>query len=501
MLLLMALIGAANILWAERLTVNGGFGWDGLWYAGWVRDFYGSIFVHGVPEYYVQRILPSAIVHYGLRALRAPLSDQNILRGFDAYNFILVLFSVYLWGRIADRLSLRSQGKWLGFAFLFLNYAILKNNFYHSTLTDTTAFTLGLLTFYFFVSNKAWGLLLVMIAGAFTWPTVPYMAALLFIFPFEKTSGTESEAPQTRSLRLATFIAAAVCFITLLLYGFLLRPAKLAMYLYFLGRALRIDFALMYLSLAAVMVYLFFGLRRLLADADLFNFKMIFGKLWKPRVAIVIALMLALKLAIHFMANGEAGGWPFKSFLIHSLLVALTEPVIFLVAHAVYYGPAILLLVLFWRPFCEALARFGPGMRMALILNFLLSINAQSRYQINIVSTFFIILVCMLDRAGLKFRSLPVWVLLCLFYSKMWYTFNTGPQVDDETMDSLLNFPLQHYFMSSGPWMSHQMYLIQGGIVLLTAILLWFLMKWDLLGMGVNYLARPSQTHKLDSAN
>jgi hypothetical protein len=211
--------------------------------------------------------------------------------------------------------------------------------------------------------------------------------------------------------------------------------------------------------------------------------------------------MLALKLAVHLLANGEAGGWPFKSFLIHSLLVALTEPLIFLVAHAVYYGPAILLLVLFWRPFCEALSRFGPGLRIALILNFLLSINSQSRYQINIVSTFFIILVCMLDRAGLKFRSLPVWVLLSLFYSKMWYTFNTGPQVDDETMTSLLNFPLQHYFMSSGPWMSHQMYLIQGGIVLLTAILLWFLMNWDLLGMGVNYVGPPPQTHRRKSIN
>lgn len=494
MLLLMLVIGVANILWAERLMINGGFGWDGLWYAGWVKDFYGSIFVRGVPEYYVQRILPSAIIHYGLRLFRVPLEDQNIILGFDVYNLILVLWSVYLWGLIADRLSLRNQGKWLGFIFLFLNYAILKNNFYHSVLTDTTAFTLGLLMLYFFLAHKPWGLLLVMVAGAFTWPTVPYMAALLYVFPHNTTPGAEEQPRHTRSLRLPVIIAAAVCVVALLLYAYVLQPAKLSLYLLFLERALRIDFPLMPLSLAAVIAYLFFGLRRLLADESLFNLKGILEKILKSRVAVVIGLLVALKLAVHALANGEPGGWPFKSFVIHTLLVALTEPLIFLVAHAVYYGPAVILLVFFWKPFCEALSRFGTGMRIVVILNFILSVNPQSRYQINIVSTFLIILVLIMDRAGVKFRSLPVWLLLCLFYSKMWYTFNTAPQVDDETMASLLNFPLQHYFMSSGPWMSHQMYMVQGSIVLVTGILLWFLMKWDLLGMGVDIFARPSKS-------
>jgi hypothetical protein len=495
MLLLMALIGITNILWAERLTINGGFGWDGLWYAGWVRDFYGSIFVRGVPEYYAQRILPSAIVHYGMRLFRVPLNDQNILRGFDVYNFILVLFSVHLWGRIADRLSLRNQGKWLGFAFLFLNYAILKNNFYHSTLTDTTGFTLGILMFYFFLSNKPWGLLIVMVAGAFTWPTVPYMAALLFMFPHNLTPGVEEKQPQMRNLRLPTVIAAAVCVITLTLYVYLLGPAKPSFIQTLFGaRALRIDFSLVYVSLAAVIAYLFFGLRPLLADEGLFDLKAMAKRLLRPRVAVALGLIVVLKLAVHALANGEAGGWPFKGFLGHTLLVALTEPLIFLVAHTVYYGPAILLLVFFWKPFCEAISRFGLGFRLVIILNLLLSINAQSRYQINIVSGFIILLVWIMDRGGLKFRSVPVWVLLCLFYSKIWYTFNTAPQVDDDTMAILLNFPLQHYFMSSGPWMSHKMYLIQGSIVLVTAILIWVSMKKDLLGMGIDGMRKPSES-------
>ena len=85
-----------------------------------------------------------------------------------------------------------------------------------------------------------------------------------------------------------------------------------------------------------------------------------------------------------------------------------------------------------------------------------------------------VVLVLLLDRAGLSYRSLPFWALLCLFYSKVWYRFNTAPQVDDGTMDALERFPLQHYFMNSGPWMSHPMYLVHGGVILLTGILLYF---------------------------
>jgi len=492
MLLLMLAIGLANIFWAERLTVNSGFGWDGLWYAGWAKDFYGSILVRGVPEYYVQRILPSAIVHYGLRLFRVPLEDGNIVLGFDIYNLILLLLSVYLWGLISDWLKLRNQGKWIGFIFLFLNYAILKNNFYHSVLTDTSAFTLGLLMFYFFLTNNPLGLLFTMVAGAFTWPTVPYIAVLLFIFPHNLAVTAEEPSLGPPSMRLPTILAASVCVVTLIVYVYLLQPARFSVRRseLELDRALRIDLPLLYISLAAVMAYIFYGLRRLFADKALFSLRGIIKQALKARVVVGIALIVALKLAIHFLSNGEAGGWPFRSFVLHTFLVGLTEPFIFLVAHAVYYGPAILLLAFWWKPFSEAVSSFGLGLRVVVILNFLLSINAQSRYQINVVSTFIIILVCILDRAGLKYRSLVVWTLLCLFYSKVWYTFNTAPQVDDGTMASLLNFPLQHYFMSSGPWMSRQMYLIQGSIVLVTAILLWFLMRRDLLGMGVDIITR-----------
>jgi hypothetical protein len=81
-------------------------------------------------------------------------------------------------------------------------------------------------------------------------------------------------------------------------------------------------------------------------------------------------------------------------------------------------------------------------------------------------------MVLIVDRLGLNRWHLAVWVGVSLFYSKIWYIFNTAP-MNPTGMASLLSFPLQHFFMNSGPWMSHSMYLVQGSIVLVTIILLY----------------------------
>jgi hypothetical protein len=494
MLAVMLLIGVANILWAERLTVNGGFGWDGVLYGGWAKDFYNSIFVQRVPEYYAQRILPSAIVHYGLRLFRVPLTDNNIILGFDVYNLLLILLSVYVWGLIADKLQLSNRGKWLGFCFLFLNYAILKNNFYHSVLTDTSAFTLGLLMFYFFLTDKPIGLLAVIVAGAFTWPTAPYMAALLYVCPYQREAAPNVQTSATPRFKLHTIFAALVCVGALLVYAYLLQPQRFAARVADFNRALRIDMPVLYLSLVIAIVYLFFSVRRAAADDNLFDIRRMLSAIKWPRAVVAVLLLALLKFVVHRLASGEVLGWGFKGFIVHTFLSSLTEPFIFLVAHTVYYGPVILLLLFLWKPFCASLREYGLGFRMFVILNVILSINPQSRYQINVVTAFIIVLVRLLDRAGLQWRSLPFWALLCVFYSKVWYVFNTAPQVDDETMAALLRFPLQHYFMSSGPWMSHEMYLVQGGVVLLTGILLYFLLTKNLLGLGFSQLGKERRT-------
>ncbi len=44
-------------------------------------------------------------------------------------------------------------------------------------------------------------------------------------------------------------------------------------------------------------------------------------------------------------------------------------------------------------------------------------------------------------------------------------------------MDVLLNFPLQHLFANVGPWMSKQMYLVQGSVVALAGVLIYLVAR------------------------
>lgn len=486
MLLVILVLGLVSIRWAEKLPVGDGFGWDGVLYATWAKDFHKSVFVDGLSDYYVQRLAPSAIVHYGARALLWPFysseqsrsiltQNKNVMLSFGIYNLILLLLAVYIWGLIAGHLNLSDKGKWFGFCALFVNYAIAKSNFYQPVLTDTTAFTLGILMFYFFLTRKSLGLLAVMIIGCFTWPTIPFMAGLLLVFPRPdgEVLSTQSLASAVAMSRLTWFVSAVACALVSLVFAYLLwrdvpgQWDKVSM--------VRIDFTLLYSSIALVLVYLFVGFRAALMDRRLFDFRYLRSEIRWKWAAVVLMVLFLWRVVVHQIATPVPYSWNSRELVIYTFVSSLTEPLIFVVAHAVYYGPAIVLLLIFWRPFCESAGQYGIGFRLFVIVNLCLSICPQSRYQIPYVSAFVIVLVTMLDRSVLHRWTLTWWILLSIFYSKIWYTFNTAPMIPDGTMAVFQTFPLQHFFMNSGPWMSKPMYLVQGGVVLVTAITLYFL--------------------------
>ena len=96
MLLIVILFGIGNLLFGEIITVSDGFGWDGKGYRDIARDFSSRVLENGFSDYTVQRIVPSLIVHYGLRLLQTPIIDKSILMGFRVLNFTLVVIAVYV---------------------------------------------------------------------------------------------------------------------------------------------------------------------------------------------------------------------------------------------------------------------------------------------------------------------------------------------------------------------------------------------------------------------
>ena len=466
-------VGVPLVLFGERQTVNDGLGWDGTFYANWVRDTYNVLFVQGLEAYFTRRILPSLIVRGGLELVSAPLTNPNIILAYEVYNLLLLTGSAYVWGRVADELKMEDRGKWFGFLFLFVNFTNLKWTFYAPVWVDPSAFALGLLAFYFYLRDKPWGLTLVILLSAFVWPTAPLMFSLLLVFP--RREGEPRPVPY----RLNLWAAAGVALLTAVAV-FRLTDAQLPQRVQWFYRLLWVDTDFARLSAAALVAYVFFAYRGALADGRLLDPRYALRSIRWRWVLVVGAVLVAVKLAQLAIWNGQdihVGST--KMFVMQTLLSGLTEPLIPVVAHPLWYGPWFLLLLFFWKQFCRACHGYGLGMTALLLVTIFVSICSQSRWTANVFPVFAGVLVKALWPV-LRGQSLLLWAALCLAYSKVWYVMNTVTFVDDGTMEGLLSFPMQHQFMTFGTYMARGTYAVQGAAVLLTLMLLYFLLLYRL---------------------
>jgi hypothetical protein len=458
-------LAAACFATGERVPVAGGLGWDGRTYAAWAQDFRNEVFVKGVDSYYVQRILPSAVVHYALRALGAPPTERNVLRGFCALDVGLVTLAAAFWVGVAGQLAVSARGRWLGFVCLFVNYVVLKHTVYCPVTTDVTAFALGAAMLWCYLGGRTLSLAAVMVAGAFAWPTTLPVGVLLLLFPKRcdgnsATAGTAAAHPRRRwHLPAAALLSAAA--LAGIEYG-LRRPVHPAL-LPFMTPARSV----LNLSLAVALLYVFGGAACLLEYSGPFALRGLLT--WRRLGAGVLALGLVLTVR-YAQQRWAVKASPFGAgtLLPETAHTAVTRPGVFLVTHCAYYGPAFLLALFLWRPVCRLLHHHGTGLALAAGAALLLSLNSQSRYCLNVWVMLVPFVVKAADGLGWGPRQYGLFAGLSLLASKVWLTINTGPFTGD-----LLAFPDQGMFMSHGPWISDAMYLAQGAAALVVAALLY----------------------------
>lgn len=458
--LIVALLG---FLLGERVEVNGGLGWDGVIYARWARDFNQEVFVRGVDTYYIQRILPAAMVHYGLRVLGVARTDANIMSAFGLLSVILLTLMGYLWALIAERLVLGRAGTWLGFCGLFLNYVVLKHTFYCPVTTDTWAYAIGLAMLWSYLDDRpSWLCILILISG-FTWPLAVYVGALLLLFP-RNTVVDRNPVPANRLLLAA--VAGLSGLLAYLGIRYVLHVGPSLAHGLVDDPYLQPMHALLRLSEAISVAYVIAGVGVLLNWDRFFDWKGLFRPLWSWRVPAV-AILFALLGALHWQWSNRQQFMGMTDLLVLTGFATVAKPGVFLVTHFAYYGPFFLLMLFVWSPVCRHLHQQGLGLCLAVLLGLLLSLNSQSRYFLNI----FVMVVPFLVKATEPLRWRPwQYVLLaglCLFCSKCWLIINVEPFTG-----KLLEFPDQYMFMSHGPWIATSMYLVQGVVALVLGYVL-----------------------------
>jgi hypothetical protein len=449
--LLLGGVGLVLALYGERLSPGHGLGWDGRFYAEIARDPHRAVFVDGLSEYRLQRVLPSLVVHGALRALGRPLDDAEIVRGFAVYNLVLLLGTLLVWDGICGAAAVSGGGRWLGFLLLFVSFGHLKMPFFYPVLTDTTALFLGALLVHLHLRDRGWATLAVLVAGAFTWPSFLLLAAPMYLL----SPGTlDAGALLARGRRVLVAIAASAAYV-----------ANLAVHLP--GRGVRIsevepvDERWLPLSIALAVAFVAAMASGLLGHRGLWTPASYRARLHGGRVVAWISVVVAVRLVLRLLADGTRT-FDLGMFLRQIALQSVLKPGLFVVAHAVYLGLVTLLLLLCWPAVCRAAHRAGPGLTLFVAAVLVQGLTTESR-QIEHGAAALVLLAVL----AVENQRWPAWGSVVLTAvaaagTKVWFGIN-HEGFSGKSLPT--TYPSQYYFMNIGPWMAWPSYVLQGACV------------------------------------
>lgn len=481
-------LGVLNFFFGEIVPAGGGLGWDGVTYANLTRNLESIVSEGQLSNYYAHRILPSAVVRSMLLVSGAAFSDNNIIRGFECYNLVLLVGACWVWRRIANGFSISLGGRWLGFCGLFLSYMGSKQTFYYPVLTDTTALFVGLLALLFYVEKRPIALLTTTIIGAFAWQIVSICGALLLIFPRAelppeviapaKSTYTINSAKLSRLIKsgwvvllMVSIMGVMCCFRVETVLDMARLEKVIAKHgvLWLVDTlANRIGSLLTGLpSLVGVIIAL-----AMLAGSVLF-FHMVVANLRKTRLILVVFAIAALLIPwsiVREISNPSVSNASGFKLVLHILLEPPNGKILLsLVTLVSFWGPAMLLLLLNWKAFCVEARRLGPGFVAVVGLNLPLGLPTEPRF-VAFAWPFFVLgTVLALEGRSRSAAFKYAFTALTILYAQFWMKINLAPWPGGD-YEHLFEFPKQVFFMHYGLWMNWWSYSFQLCAIVLSAL-------------------------------
>jgi hypothetical protein len=451
------LIATIGFFTSEKVGINNGLGWDGAIYAGWVRDFSASI-DDGIDAYRIQRIFPAAVAHCALRPFIGDIKDKHIIRVYGVINIIGTMLVALFWCKIAGELKIGHAGKWLGFAGLILNFAMTKNAYFNPVLTDVTAMAIATAMCYCYLRGWQFRLLFTMVLGAFTWPTLIYIGAVLVLFPRRpQTDLPVRPAPRRMNLLAASLVTFYIGLWTVYVladikgpvFGFL-EPIR----------------SVLPLSVLLSVLYLFCALVPLL-DCD---------RLYQPRrywtrgnLAAVLALV-AVIIAVKAAQAGMSVRGGYMALITYLLLIGIestAKPGVFFVMNVAYFGPLVIVALFVWKPVCRLIHEHGLGLTMAVAIGVIHSIDSESRHFNYLIPLVFPFIVKAIEPLGWSRAQYVLIMVLAAISTKAWLS------IKGQFQDNSFLYPDQLYWMHHGPFLGNEMYLVHAGATALSAILIY----------------------------
>gem|GEM_PF-4350318 len=328
---------------------------------------------------------------------------------------------------------------------------------------------------YAFLKNRQLTLFLISVLAIFVWPTFLYTALPLLIFRVQKLTPTIPE-PSNLSNLISALISGAV--VAGALYTYYVTGLRLP------NGATQVNENVILLS--AILFFTFVWLfARPLVDVTFFRLNLFRGASWMG-VILSIALVVIFKLAIAVYSSNLTGGYSALMYVQFIGVTALVKPLINVVSHVSYFGPAVILLFLLWKDVANIAKQYGLGLIFFLLISGFLSIDTESRHLIAFWPVFAVLTCEALNRRGVTWVFVYTTLVAGLLTSRFWLLLNTK----EPWVGAFQDFPFQMFFMNFGPWMSDTMYVVFVAFSLILFIVLWLQMR----NMGEEICPPPSAT-------
>lgn len=445
MLLVAALVALHILVRDERIPLIAG---ESVGYLRWVETWGDDLAQRRLTDWELSRSLPSGALWVVFRLLGLATDQANAVRGYVALNAVMALVVGFAWTRAARLVPLSARGAWVGLAGLLLGYAALKEAQFRPFLTDMPALALGALALWAYLADRPLALAALSVVGAFTWPVALPTGLLLLLLP--RAAGV-GPAPWRAAPRVAGAAAAVAFLVTielLLRRGAIDPVAQLPP---------MVD--LFWLAEAIGAVTVFFAVGALVDREDLLRPATLPWRRALTRLPLAIAAVLLVKL---LMARGSSGtampefapgtGLQYGPalFIDMCLYRGIKKPGVFLLSHAMYFGPLFVLLFARGGAFAAALrAHGGAAPALVLLGAVVLLLNSESRQAVHtwpLVVPFVALAGEPLWRSTRFFAGV---MALAVFASRVWVPY--------------LHTPLgweAWQFTGMGPWMTQLGYAV-----------------------------------------
>jgi hypothetical protein len=453
----------------ERIPYNGGLGFDGYFYGALAQDVPG-VLAKRIPEYYLDRILPSVIVWIAAKGLGLSLAGADqVVSAFHIYGSVLLVAASLAWLRLSRTMKLSAELAVIGWACLFINWTVLKQYLYISVQTDTTAFALGVFAAVCTIERRPFLLAIVAFVASFAWKTVMPLTALLVLFPHPVAAPDPTKAP-TRLVAMVPIAGAAIT-AAITVY------VTLVLQFHFNAGGAQVDSTLLPLSVAILALYVYYVARsaplgRIATSPRIAGLGALafFAGLWGLRTLI-------LSVMSERFGNGEALV-ELSTFVSALFATPVAKPALFFIAMTAALGPGFILLLWHLPRVMNAAASHSLGAVVLMIVTMGLAMNTESRHLIFLYPLLIALLCAALQETGIE-RSFTIVFLACSFLISKAYlplnalgmgTISSTEMVTDPAV--LLQFPWQWLVMNIGIYMGWISYAVNVALTIGVAVVL-----------------------------